>query len=151
MSSRGNTSSTNKKSNPSSEPSYQQPPEFFLDRGLGKGVAAGLIELGWHIHRIVDHFPNDAQETTDETWIEFGLTRGWVPLCKDGRIKGRAVERAPLGKHAAVMFYLDNQQLTISAMIERVHNARAAIHHAVERGGPAAYAVTAQGIRRTWP
>jgi hypothetical protein len=36
-------------------------------------------------------------------------------------------------------------------MINRFHNAQDAIHHAIERGGPAAYAVNATGIRRTWP
>jgi hypothetical protein len=116
-----------------------------------KGVAAGLIELGWGIHRINDHFANDAQETSDEEWIEFGLCRGWVPLCKDGRIRGRAVEREPLERHSAVMFYLDNQQLRISAMVERIHNAQALIHNAVRRSGPAAYAVSSSGIRKTWP
>ncbi len=110
-----------------------------------------MLDRGWKVNRIVDHFPDDAQETTDEQWIEFGLIRQWVPLCKDGRIKGRAVERAPLEKHSAVMFYLDNQQLTITAMVERIHSAQPSIHQAIRSGGPAAYAVTAGGIRRTWP
>ncbi|MFC6011992.1 hypothetical protein [Nocardia lasii] len=49
------------------------------------------------------------------------------------------------------MFYLDNQQLTISAMVERIHHAQQSIRPAILRGGPAAYAFSAKGIRRTWP
>ncbi|WP_425393521.1 hypothetical protein [Actinokineospora enzanensis] len=62
------------------------PPEFFLDRGLGRRVAERLVELGWVVHRAADHFPNDAQHVADEDWLAYGLDRGWSPLCKDGRI-----------------------------------------------------------------
>jgi hypothetical protein len=56
---------------------------------LGRGVAEDLIALGWIVHRITEHFPGDAQHVADEEWLEYGLCRGWTPLCKDGRIKGR--------------------------------------------------------------
>jgi hypothetical protein len=125
--------------------------EFFLDRGLGRGVAEGLTELGWTVHRVTDHFHDDAQDVPDELWLSVGLERGWIPLCKDGRIKGRDHERAPLEIHRAVLFYLDNQCLVRREMIARFHQAQAQIHRAVQRGGPAAYAVGATGIRRTWP
>lgn len=126
-------------------------PEFLLDRGLGVRVAAGLIDLGWHVHRAVDHFPNDAQDTSDDDWMRFGLARGWHPLHKDGRIRGREVERRPLQEFDAPMFYLDNQQLKIAEMIQRFHNAQRQIYRKVEAGGAACYAVSAKGIRRTWP
>jgi hypothetical protein len=126
-------------------------PEFFLDRGLGRGVAEGLTALGWVVHRAVEHFPDDARDVEDEVWMAYGLERGWVPLCKDGRIKGRERERAPLEEFKAVLFYLDNQQLVRAEMINRFHNARDAIHQCISKGGPAAYAVHDLGIRRTWP
>lgn len=127
------------------------PPEFFLDRGLGRGVYEGLADLGWLVHRASDHFADDAQNVPDHEWLEYGLQHGWTPLCKDGRIKGRCSERAPLEKHRAVLFYLDNQRLVRAEMVFRFHRSRSRIHRAVERGGPAAYAVNAEGIRRTWP
>jgi hypothetical protein len=126
-------------------------PEFFLDRGLGRRVAEGLSDLGWTIHRAAAHFPDDAQDVEDETWLDYGLARGWSPLCKDGRIKGRHAERAPLEVHSGVLFYLDNQQLRIAEMISRFHQAQHAIYRAVERAGPRAYAVGTSGIRATWP
>ncbi|MQA08381.1 MAG: hypothetical protein GEU98_07465 [Pseudonocardiaceae bacterium] len=126
-------------------------PEFFLDRGLGRRVAEGLTELGWIIHRVAEHFPDDAQHVEDEVWLAFGLERGWSPLCKDGRIKGRHVERAPLETYSGVLFYLDNQRLRVTEMVRRFHRSQDAIYRAVERRGPRAYAVRASGIRATWP
>jgi hypothetical protein len=116
------------------------PPEF-----------EGLAELDWQVHRAGEHFPNDAQDVADQDWLEYGLQRGWTPLCKDGRIKGRSSEREPLERHEAVLFYLDNQRLRRAEMVERFHNSQIRIYAAVSRGGPAAYAVNAEGIRRTWP
>ncbi|GAA3889711.1 hypothetical protein GCM10022243_63110 [Saccharothrix violaceirubra] len=126
-------------------------PEFFLDRGLGRGVAESLTALGWMVHRAAEHFPNDAQHISDEVWLAYGLEHGWSPLCKDGRIKGREAERAPLEVHAAVLFYLDNQRLVRAEMVRRFHDAQQRIYRAAHRGGPAAYAVGSDGIRRTWP
>jgi hypothetical protein len=127
------------------------PLEFFLDRGLGRGVADGLRAHGWLVHRVADHFPDDAQCVADEDWLSYGLACGWVPLCKDGRIKGRHHEREPLVVHSAVLFYLDNQQLRRDEMVARFQRVRSAIDHAVRRGGPAVYAVGESGVRRTWP
>lgn len=85
-------------------------------------MADDLRAAGWLVHRIADYFPDDAQCVADEEWLAYGLARGWVPLCKDGRIKGRHHEHV-----------------------------RSAIGHAVEKGGPAVYAIGESGIRRTWP
>lgn len=126
-------------------------PEFFLDRGLGRRVAELLTADGWTIHRAAEHFPDDAREIPDAAWLDYGLARGWSPLCKDGRIKGRQAERAPLEVHGGVLFYLDNQQLVVAEMVRRFHDAQRAIYRAVARGGPRAYAVGVSGIRPTWP
>lgn len=115
-------------------------PEFFLDRGLGRRVAEGLTELGWTVHRAAKHFPDDAQDVPDVAWLNYGLERGWSPLCKDGRIRGRQAEREPLEVHGAVLFYLDNQQLVVVEMVHRFHRSQQAIYRAVAGGGPRAYA-----------
>lgn len=52
-----------------------RPPEFFLDRGLGRRVAEELAVLGWLVHRIADHFPNDTQQVSDDEWLEHGFHR----------------------------------------------------------------------------
>ncbi|MGW7532009.1 PIN-like domain-containing protein [Amycolatopsis sp. NPDC054798] len=126
-------------------------PEFFLDRGLGRRLAEELTDLGWVVHRAAEHFPDDAQYVADEDWLDYGLARGWSPLCKDGRIKGRDWERAPLETYRGVLFYLDNQRLRVDDMVARFEQHRHAIYQAVAHGGPRAYAVGAQGLRKTWP
>jgi hypothetical protein len=127
------------------------PPEFFLDRNLGRRVAEELRTRGWTVHCIADVFPTDAQDVPDEEWIAHGLDHAWVPLSKDGRIKTRDLEIQPVLDRGAVLFYLDNQQLRSVEMVERLHAHRDAIHRAVEKGGPAAYAVRRDRIERTWP
>ncbi|MFH8490181.1 PIN-like domain-containing protein [Streptomyces longisporoflavus] len=127
------------------------PPEFFLDRNLGRRVAEGLRACGWAVHRIGDVFPDDGQDVADEDWIAHGLDRSWVPLSKDGRIKTRDLEIRPVLEREAVLFYLDNQQLRSIEMVERLVARRDAIHRAVAKGGPAAYAVRSDRIERTWP
>lgn len=127
------------------------PPEFFLDRNLGRRVAEELRERGWAGHRIVDVFPADAQDIPAEEWIAYGLDRSWVPLSKDGRIKTRDLEIQPVLDRCAVLFYLDNQQLRSMEMVERLDAHRGAIFRAVQKGGPAAYAVRQGGLDRTWP
>lgn len=126
-------------------------PEFFVDRGLGKSVPRKLRELGWELHMLSDHFPDDAQNVEDEIWLDYGLRKGWTPICKDGRIRGRQHERQPIEVHQAALFYLDNQSLMIDDMVVRFHSAKKSIERAIERGGPACFAVTREGIRRTWP
>lgn len=96
-------------------------------------------------------FHNDAMDVPDEEWVEHALTRGWVPLCKDGRIKGRSHEREPIERLSGVLFYLNNQSLRIEAMVSRIHQAQPHVYRAVARGGPAIYAITESGIIRTWP
>ncbi|MCT2594658.1 toxin-antitoxin system, toxin component, PIN family protein [Streptomyces sp. N2-109] len=127
------------------------PYEFFLDRNLGRHVAEELRAREWTVHRIGEVFPSDAQAIPDEEWIIHGLDQGWVPLSKDSRIKSRDHEIQPVRDRGATLFYLDNQQLPTMEMVERLHRCRTLIHQAIARGGPAAYAVRADRIDRTWP
>jgi len=78
------------------------PPEFFLDRNLGRRVAEELRTLGWTVHRIGDVFPDDGQDIADDEWITHGLDQSWVPLSKDGRIKTHDLEIQPVLDREAV-------------------------------------------------
>ncbi|MER5358904.1 toxin-antitoxin system, toxin component, PIN family protein [Streptomyces sp. NPDC002785] len=126
-------------------------PEFFLDRNFGRRVAEELRARGWVVHRIADVFPEDGQHIPDEEWITHGLDRSWVPLTKDGRIKTRDREIQPVLDRSAVRFYLDNQQLRSIEMVQRLDTHRSAVYRAVEKGGPAAYAIRHDCIENTWP
>ncbi|WP_405880452.1 hypothetical protein OG762_18685 [Streptomyces sp. NBC_01136] len=88
-----------------------------------------------------------------ETWDqrEEGHGRPVHRRPKDGRIKTRDLEIQPVLDRCAVLFCLDNQQLRSLEMVERLDVHRSAIYRAVEKGGPAAYAVRQGGLDRTWP
>ena len=65
-------------------------------------------------------------------------------------IKKSATLEAVL-KHEAVLFYLGNQQLRGVEMVERLVARRDVIHRAIEKDGPAAYAVRHDRVEHTWP
>ncbi|MGV0618178.1 hypothetical protein ABQE58_25120 [Mycolicibacterium elephantis] len=129
------------------------PPAFFFDRGLGKNLALRLIELGWCICRITDHFPNDADKVSDPDWMEYGLQRLWIPFHKDGRIRGNPTERKPIERHRCPMFYLDNQQLPIDEMVRRIHMNQSKVYAIVRRRrrSAACYAINNTGVHKRWP
>ncbi|WP_371547105.1 hypothetical protein OG266_18805 [Streptomyces sp. NBC_00554] len=72
-------------------------------------------------------------------------------MTEELRDRSRDLEIQPVLDRCAVLFYLDNQQLRSLEMVDRLDTHRSAIHRAVEKGGPAAYAVRQNGLDRTWP
>lgn len=130
-------------------PSAVQRPEFFLDRALGVGFAQVLRADGWLAHRIADVFPNDAQDVTDEQWIETGSRSGWAMITKDQRIRYRSHELESL---SGQIFCLANGNLTVHESARRFIDARVGIERAVALGAPGFWKVYEGGqIRRTWP
>ena len=125
------------------------PPEFFLDRSLGKGTARLLREQGHVVHLIAEHYPDDAQEIPDTEWIDEGCRLGWVLLTKDKRIRYRANELKALDGH---LFCLVTGNSTVAEMAEVLIAAipritRAAAAH--ERGF---WHIHSDGsIRKMWP
>jgi tRNA(Ile)-lysidine synthase TilS/MesJ len=124
-------------------------PEFFFDRSLGKLVATQLRYRGWIIHRITDHFPEDAQKIPDEQWIDEGIAQGWSLLTKDRRIRYRNLERSALTH--GVMFLLSHGNLTIAQMVQRFENSRQKIWRATERAGPEIWVVYENDVIQRWP
>jgi hypothetical protein len=102
-----------------------QQPEVFLDRCLGKGTAEELRGLGWLVHTVHDHFPNEGEDASDEEWIAYGVNRGWVMLTKDKRIRYRAEEIGALASGHIVC--LSNGQLKRQDAVNRFDAARDAI------------------------
>lgn len=125
------------------------PPEFFIDRSLGKLTAAGLRDLGHAVHLIADFYPDDAKYVPDEQWIADGCQRGWVLLTKDKRIRYREHELAPL---RGFLFCLANGQGTVADMVAGFSAAMPAILRAVARGDPGYWHIHADGtLRKMWP
>jgi len=131
--------------------SARQQPEFFFDRGLGKTTAERLRALGWVIHLIADHYPNDAQEIEDDAWIAEGCANGWSLLSKDKKIRYRGRELAAL--HDGRLFCLSNGNLVIDEMVARFEAARLTIErHALDSAQPGFWQVNEGGrVVRKWP
>lgn len=91
----------------------RRPPEFFFDRSLGKETAKRLRTRAT-VHLIAEHYPNDAQDVSDEGWIARGIRRRWILLTKDKRIRYRRIELEVLG--SGQLHCLSNGQLTTHEM-----------------------------------
>jgi hypothetical protein len=112
---------------PRSTRSSGSQPEYFADRCLGKGAPATLIERGWIIHVISDHFPSDAQAVSDPEWIAYGLERGWGLLTQDVRIATQPEVISMLRAHNGSVFCLDSAELPVRIKAERFDSRRPSI------------------------
>ncbi|WP_433051442.1 hypothetical protein [Dactylosporangium sp. CS-033363] len=128
-----------------------EPPEFFIDRCLGKKAPQLLTGWGWSVHLIADHYPNDAQEIPDEQWIEEGLRRGWPLLTQDDRITRQPAALELLMQYDGLVFCLDSGQLTFADKANRFHACQATMYQLVRRPKPGFFHVTAIGLDRRWP
>jgi hypothetical protein len=129
--------------------SSDRPPEFFLDRSLGKTPAQRLRQAGHVVHLIADFYPGDATEIPDPVWIAEGCARGWILLTKDRKIRYRTEELAALDGH---LFCLADGNLTREAMADRFLLAMPAIRRAVSHHSEGFWHVHNDGrITRMWP
>jgi hypothetical protein len=129
------------------------PPEFFVDRSLGRYVVAEVVRaLGFTVHVMAEVYPDDEDERVPDTqWIADADAQGWVVLTKDERITRRPEEQEALRVSRLRVFAIGNQHLTGPVMAEYY---RVNIHRIVQRArkpGPFVDIVHAKGIERRWP
>lgn len=129
--------------------SSDRPPEFFFDRSLGKRSAQPLVEAGWIIHMITDHYPNDAADVPDVEWIQEGCRHGWALLSKDQRIRYRQHELESL---RGQLFCLASGNLGFDEMARRFLEAGPALERVIERNDVGFWLIYDGGrIERKWP
>lgn len=130
--------------------SSDRPPEFFLDRSLGRTSARRLRDAGHIVHLIADFYPRDAQEIGDAEWIAEGCLRGWTLLTKDRRIRYRTDELSALT--SGHLFCLADGNATLDQIAQRFLDAMPAIHHAVRNTEIGFWHVHEGGrITKMWP
>lgn len=131
--------------------SEQRPqPEFFLERSLGRLTAADLRAESWIVHAIHELFEDQGENVPDEDWIEFGISRGWVCLTKDKKIRYRADEIGAL--RTGHIFCLADGNLTRAEAVERFIAALPAILRGIRRHQVGFWHVHADGVvKRMWP
>lgn len=88
------------------------PPEFFVDRSLGRyEVPDALREAGLTVHTMADIYGEDwGQRLEDETWLSEVAAAGWVALFKDDAIKRRPAQIAAVEAGNLRCFCLTNGQ-----------------------------------------
>lgn len=135
----------------SSKTSAESPPEFFVDRSLGKVVADRLRSDGWQLNLIADQYPSDAATIEDEVWIAEGCRRGWALLTKDRAIRHQAHEIEALAP-GSQLFCLSRGDWTIEVMVNALSVARPRIEAAVSAGSTGFWHVYRDGsLRHMWP
>lgn len=127
-------------------PPPTDPPEFFLDRGLGKRVALALREAGWTIHPMFEVYPRTENKCVEDfTWIPKVTEWGWIILAKDA-FRGRPEQQAILDCGARV-FSLPHANLKAAEMIERFLAKHEQILETAKTAGPFHYSVGSDRLR----
>lgn len=130
----------------------EQPPEFFVDRSLGKSIVEALRATGLTVHSMADVYGEKrAQRLADEVWLRDAGKNDWIVFTKDDAIRRRPAERDALTDAAVRAFCLTTAQLRGAEQIERfVHNRHRILRQA-GKAGPYIYGVYESGLKRLWP
>lgn len=129
------------------------PPEFFVDRSLGRYVVPDAIrEAGFVVHTLASVYgEREGQAVPDERWLRDAGDNEWVVLLKDDRIRRRDAELIALDEAGVRAFCLTNAQMRGDEQAARfVRN----IHRIVQRSrkpGPYIFGVYEDELRRLWP
>jgi len=130
----------------------EQPPEFFVDRSLGKSIVDGLRAAGLVVHSMHGVYGEDqAQRLPDEIWLRDAGERNWVVLTKDDAIRRRPAERDAMIDAACRVFCLTTAKLRGAQQTERFVDNRHRIIRQARKQGPYIYGVYEKGLKRLWP
>lgn len=131
-----------------------RPPEFFIDRSLGRRhLAQALADLGLTVHTMSSVYgERAAQGLQDERWLADAGRHDWIVLMKDDAIRRRPSERDALVAARVRAFCLTNAQLRASEQSARfVDNIKRILRQSEKKPGPYIYGVYDGYIRRLWP
>lgn len=128
------------------------PPEFFVDRSLGKSIAEGLRACGLTVHTMASVYGEKrAQRLEDQVWLRDAGANGWIVLTKDDAIRRRPAEREALIDAGVRVFCLTNAQLRGVEQTARFVENRHRIIRQAGKPGPYIYGVYDGRIKRLWP
>lgn len=131
----------------------EPPPEFFIDRSLGRRhLAEALRAHGYIVHTLASVYGEQVgQQVTDERWLRDAGANDWVVLMKDDAIRRRPAEREALIDAGVRAFCLTNAQLRATEQTERFISNRHRIVQQARKPGPYIYGVYEDGVRLLWP
>lgn len=126
--------------------------EFFIDRSLGRSIAAGLRKAGLTVHTMAEVYGEDAaQRLPDEVWLRDAGGQNWAIFTKDDAIRRRPAERDALIAASARVFCLTSAQLRAIDQLNRFIANRDRILRQAGRPGPYIYGVYKHRLQRLWP
>jgi hypothetical protein len=130
----------------------QQPPEFFVDRSLGKSIVEGLRAAGLTVHSMADVYGDKrAQRLPDDVWLHDAGKNGWIVLTKDDAIRRRPAERDAIIQAGVRVFCLTTAQLRGAEQTQRFVQNRHRIIRQARKAGPYIYGVYETRLDRLWP
>ena len=134
-------------------PRSSPPPEFFVDRSLGRRmVPEALRSLGLVVHTMADVYPGGEDErVSDARWIRDADSAGWVALTKDERIIRDAESQEVLVRSRLRVFAIANQHLTGPEMAAYLTTNIHRIQLRSRKRGPFVDVVYRDRVERRWP
>lgn len=129
------------------------PPEFFIDRSLGRRfVADALTAHGLSVHTLASVYgEQEGQRVADETWLHDAGSRGWVVLMKDDAVRRRPAEIEAVRVANVRAFCLTNAQMTGAQQAARFVYHRHRIVRVSAKPGPFIYGVYEKHLAKLWP
>ncbi|MGI8795836.1 MAG: hypothetical protein ACR2IR_04495 [Acidimicrobiia bacterium] len=132
-------------------PDSPKPPEYLVDRSLGKRVVPQALRgAGRIVHTLAEVFGSREESVTDEEWIARAGAEGWVVLTKDKRIRTKQAEREVVRRHRVRLFCVTKGGLTGDDQAQRLVDNLARIERVARRPGPYIYAVHERRLEQLW-
>jgi PIN like domain len=130
----------------------QLPPEFFVDRSLGRHrLPAALREAGWTLRTHHEVYGERDEEVPDVEWLSRCGQLGLPVLSKDRRLRYRPAEIDAIRRFRVRAFVLTSGALVAPEQAARFDRNRVRIEEACRAAAPLIVAVQASRIVRVFP
>lgn len=130
----------------------QRPPEFFIDRSLGRHrVPEALRSAGWSLRTHHEVYGERDESVPDVEWLELCGKLDLAVLSKDRRIRYRPTEIDAIRRFGVRAFVLTSGSLRADEQAARFERSRLRIEEACVATGPALFAVQATRIVQVFP
>ena len=126
------------------------PPEFLIDRSLGRTtIAAGLRSAGWSVTTLFEIYGSAEESVADVDWLQLAAERDFVVLSKDKRIRKRPHELEAIMRLGVRAFVLTSGQLNGAEQVARYVDNEGRILAACEAPGRSSTPFIAIGSKRS--
>jgi hypothetical protein len=130
----------------------EPPPEFFLDRSLGRHVVADALRAeGLVVQTLAERYEETEEFVADEDWIREVTADGLVILMKDDRIRRKPQEQRAILESESRAFVVTNANLTGEQLAGLFVENRHRIIQRSRHPGPYIYGVYSGRLEKLFP